>query len=59
MPQIEEMVLACKTSLVEVVKHWNFARQHLLFMSTFAQFTWFPCVGSQIALVDPKLDTRC
>jgi len=54
MPKFEEMVSACRTSLVEVVKPWNFARQHFLFMSTFAQSIRFPCVGSQIASIDPN-----
>jgi len=48
------MVLACRTSFVEVVEHWNFARQCLLFMSIFLQSIGFPCVGSQICLVDPN-----
>jgi hypothetical protein len=42
MPQFEQMVSACRTSLVEAVEHWNFARQCLLFMSTFAQSAGFP-----------------
>jgi hypothetical protein len=54
MPQFEEMVSPCRTSLVEVGEHWNFARQHFLFMSTFAQSTRFPCVGSQIGIVHPN-----
>jgi hypothetical protein len=54
MPQFEEMVLACRTSLVEIGNYWNFARECLLFMSTFAQSTRFPCVGSQIGLLHPN-----
>jgi len=54
MPQFEEMVLACRTSLVKIGEHWNFERQRLLFMSSFAQSTRFPCVGSQIDLLHPN-----